>query len=184
MLTARHSSILLASAALILATASTGSAQTAGGADRYLGQAQGSLNRTNATINSLSGSNSANMRRSMGIGGGAVPSVNRTNAMIHSMNANRAATMRGMQQQVIYRTQDNLYGVYWQAEMARQARINTNGTGAGANPMLAAEAMKHRARQQARSVELQQRFEQRGAAPLVPFTHPPRFNSTARPVGN
>ncbi|WP_169974764.1 hypothetical protein [Tautonia rosea] len=119
---------------------------------------------------------------------GAIQSVNRTNAMIQSMNANRAATMRGMQQQVIYRTPDNLYGVYWNMHNTRQAQIFSNVVASGGiNPRLVKmremELRQQYARERARSRELAYRFQQR-SNPLPPHTPPVQFDTIQSAFSN
>jgi hypothetical protein len=98
--------------------------------------------------------------------------------MIQSMIANRNATMRGMQQQVIYRTPDNLYGVYWSMHNTRQAQIYSNVGGGGPRMamMQALEVQKRRARERARSEELAHRFRQR-SNPLPPHSPPVHFDT-------
>jgi hypothetical protein len=169
--------MFLASLMGLVVMASAVEAQTAGGADRYLGATQQSIVRTNGMISSLSPSavrfGSGGLART-----GAIQSVNRTNAMIQSMIANRNATMRGMQQQVIYRTPDNLYGVYWSMHNTRQAQIYSNVGGGGPRMamMQALEVQKRRARERARSEELAHRFRQR-SNPLPPHSPPVHFDT-------
>ena len=57
--------------------------------------------------------------------GGAYQSVLRTDAMMQSMYQNNAAKMRGLSDQVVYRADDILYGVYWQTYYANQARLRS-----------------------------------------------------------
>lgn len=172
--------IFLASLMGPVVMASAVEAQTLGGADRYLNATQQSIVRTNGAMSSMSPSAARYAGGSQPMTG-AIASVNRTNAMIQSMNANRAATMRGMQQQVIHRTDDNLYGVYWTMYNTRQAQIYSNvGASGGSSPrmvmMQIMEIQKRRARERARSEELAHRFRQR-SNPLPPHSPPVHFDT-------
>ena len=113
----------MAPIAIIVLVATSSQAQTVSSADRYMGAAQASLGRTNATIASITPSYVTS-----GMGGSAMlgttqSSFDRTNGMMQSMLANRAATMRGYGQHAVYRTSDNLYGVYWQNYYMRRAQM-------------------------------------------------------------
>lgn len=180
MTTARPLPMFLASLMGSVVMASAVEAQIVGGADRYLNATQQSIVRTNGAMSSMSPSATRYGGGNLAMTG-AISSVNRTNAMIQSMHANRATIMRGMQQQVIHRTNDNLYGVYWNMYNRRQAQIYSNvGASGGSGPhmmmMQAMEIQKRRARERARSEELAHRFRQR-SNPLPPHSPPVHFDT-------
>jgi hypothetical protein len=101
-------------------------AQVTTGADRYMGSAQGSLSRTNAAIGSMTPNYVTPRGGGSGMIGAANQSFDRTNAAMQSMLTNRAATVRGLGQSAVYRTSDNLYGVYWQMHYARNAQMRSS----------------------------------------------------------
>lgn len=178
----------------LLVLAPSVEAQIAGGADRYIGTTQQSLNRTNAAIGSTN--------RFGGMGSNAMSdttmqSVNRTNAVMQSMLANQEAAMRGRQQQVINRTPDNMQGVYWQNYYANRSRLFATQLSAMSfgNPYLTSfpvppqmtraarlqqlDVMRRRAQEQERSRELSHRFQQR-SNPSPPRTPAPQFDTIQR----
>lgn len=154
----------VASALLVMGAllATESRAQLTTGADRYMGSTQASLGRASAVSRNFvtpgAGSGSAMI-------GAANQSFDRTNAAMRSMLTNRAATVRGLGQAAIYRTPDNLYGVYWQTYYANRARlIAVGGSGPfGMTPAAAQALMEDNARRQlqtrARGEQLRRRMD-------------------------
>jgi hypothetical protein len=187
--------------AALLAIAPAADAQIAGGADRYVGTTQGSLNRTNAAIGSIGSTSRIGGMGANAYGNSAMQSVNRTNAMVQTMLANQEAAMRGRQQQVIHRTPDNLHGVYWQNYYANRARLFATQSRAmpygnpyampfGFDPgptratqLQLSDNQRRRAQERERSRELSHRFQQR-SNPDPPGTPAPQFDTIQRGMGN
>lgn len=183
----RSTGISMASLAIAILFAGPAWSQSVGVAGR-------SIDRTNAAMRSIQ-----NNRISAGPGasrfsGLASQSVGRANATMRSLHTNRAATIRGLSQQTVYRTPDNLYGVYWNMYYTNRARMRSvygstlrlrvPGPG-GVTPldelrkrMLDAQALadnqRRAAQEQARSVEILNRFDRRspGVDPNGPVFDP------------
>ena len=91
-------------------------------------------------------------------------------AAMQSMKYNQAAQLRGLQQQAIYRTQDNLEGVYWHMYFADHAQARSVYSHIGSSNMIPSPLVQHQAvvdwqRRQAIAVrnqlELNRRLQQR-----------------------
>ncbi|QDV32996.1 hypothetical protein [Tautonia plasticadhaerens] len=147
MIASRPGLFALALSAAVSAVAPASRAQVTTGADRYMGSTQASLGRASAMGSNFvtpgAGSGSAMI-------GAANQSFDRTNAAMRSMLTNRAATVRGLGQAAVYRTPDNLYGVYWQMHYANQARLVAVGSSGpfGMTPAAARAMMEANARRQ------------------------------------
>ena len=115
------------------------------------------------------------MQNHMAVGGGTgvmssaaanQQAMARNLAAMQSMQYNQAAQLRGLQQQAIYRTQDNLEGVYWHMYFADQARARSVYSHMGGGNMIPSPLVQQQAvvdwqRQQAIAVRNQLEYNRR-----------------------